>query len=81
MSLGLRTSIDDVETLLDDVVANVSRYDYWEQHDTDYRLEGDESGYGRDLIRRPLDLGYIPASCSGGQLIIWPLHLSVDTGT
>lgn len=74
---GLRESYNDVESLLNDVVESTSRFDYWEKLDEKYCLEGDRAGYGTGLTRRLLELGYVPASCSGSQMIIAPIRLSL----
>jgi len=76
---GLRDSYDDIEHLLDDFVELSSSFDQWEEHDGEYWIEGDRAVYGPGLTRRLLKLGYVPTSCSGGQLIVSPVDISLDT--
>lgn len=78
-SESLRDSYDDIEHLLNDFVKLSSNFDHWEEHDGEYWVEGDQAIYGPGLTRRLLELGYVPASCSGGQLIVSPISTSLDT--
>ncbi|MFC7007766.1 hypothetical protein [Halalkalicoccus salilacus] len=75
----LRDSYDDIKHLLDDFVELFSNFDHWEEHDGEHWIEGDRAIYGPELTRRLLKLGYVPASCSGGRLVVSPIDISLDT--
>jgi len=76
---GLGDNYDDIESLLDDFVELSSKFDHWTEHNGEYWIEGDQAIYGPGLTQRLLEFGYIPASCSGGQLIVTPLRVSFET--
>ena len=73
------SSFEEIEAYLDHIVDSTSRFDSWEKHGDEYWFEGDTAGFGETFVDQVLEFGYVPKSCSGGQLIIAPLEVSIAT--